>query len=194
MSGECEQAYGILPCSTTASGSAFLCLFFGYSVLKGAELIGEGSELLLNILHPGLVGGLLLPVLGSLPDAAIILASASGPAVRPPPLLPAPRPAPRARDPRASNVAGNIASGGDEGDRGVKGAWRVTRRAWKARFPGAARAPEPSITAGNGWAPRRATDRRPDAPLSPPAHLRRRRWPRASTWGWGRWPAATCCC
>ena len=99
-SGECEQAYGILPCSTTASGSAFLCLFFGYSVLKGAELIGEGSELLLNILHPGLVGGLLLPVLGSLPDAAIILASASGPAVRPPPLLPALRPAPRAA-PRA---------------------------------------------------------------------------------------------
>ena len=62
-SGECEQAYGVLPCSTTASGSAFLCLFFGYSVLKGAELIGEGSELLLNILHPGLVGGLLALVL-----------------------------------------------------------------------------------------------------------------------------------
>ena len=96
-SGECEQAYGVLPCSTTASGSAFLCLFFGYSVLKGAELIGEGSELLLNILHPGLVGGLLLPVLGSLPDAAIILASASGPAVRPPSPLPAPPPRAHAR-------------------------------------------------------------------------------------------------
>ena len=116
-SGECEQAYGILPCSTTASGSAFLCLFFGYSVLKGAELIGEGSELLLNILHPGLVGGLLLPVLGSLPDAAIILASASGPAVRPPPLLPAPRPAPRPARGRPTSLATSPA-GGTKGTEG----------------------------------------------------------------------------
>ena len=50
---------------------------YGYVLLQGANLISSGSELLLEILDPGLIGGLVLPILGALPDAAIIVISGS---------------------------------------------------------------------------------------------------------------------
>lgn len=40
-----------------------------------ATYLSNGSELLLEILGPGLVGGLFLPILGALPDAMLILVS-----------------------------------------------------------------------------------------------------------------------
>jgi Ca2+/Na+ antiporter len=46
--------------------------------LLGSKMIADGSELLLEILDPGLIGGLVLPVLGALPDALIILVSCLG--------------------------------------------------------------------------------------------------------------------
>jgi hypothetical protein len=44
---------------------------------QGAGLLAEGSELLLEIVNPGIIGGVVLPVLGALPDALIILSSLS---------------------------------------------------------------------------------------------------------------------
>lgn len=38
-----------------------------------ATYLSSGSELLLEILGPGIVGGLFLPMLGALPDAMLIL-------------------------------------------------------------------------------------------------------------------------
>lgn len=38
-----------------------------------AKYLSSGSELLLEILGPGIVGGLFLPALGALPDAMLIL-------------------------------------------------------------------------------------------------------------------------
>lgn len=38
-----------------------------------ATYLSGGSELLLEILGPGIVGGLFLPMLGALPDAMLIL-------------------------------------------------------------------------------------------------------------------------
>ena len=55
-----------------------LMLGYGYVLLKGAEYISDGSERLLEVLDPGLIGGLLLPVLGAVPDAAIIVVSGLG--------------------------------------------------------------------------------------------------------------------
>jgi len=46
--------------------------------LKGANLISDGSELLLEVLDPGLIGGLVLPILGALPDSAMIVMSGLG--------------------------------------------------------------------------------------------------------------------
>ena len=56
----------------------FLNLVYGYALLTAAGFISDGSELLLEILSPGLVGGLLLPILGAVPDAAVIIASGLG--------------------------------------------------------------------------------------------------------------------
>ncbi|KAH6835488.1 sodium/calcium exchanger family protein / calcium-binding EF hand family protein [Perilla frutescens var. hirtella] len=71
----CEQSYGFLPCTTSALGNLFLILVYGYLMFLAATYLSAGSELLLEILGPGLVGGLFLPMLGALPDAMLILVS-----------------------------------------------------------------------------------------------------------------------
>eukprot|EP00897_Mesotaenium_endlicherianum_P006335 jgi/Mesen1/572/ME000107S10807 len=71
----CEEPYGIVPCSTSVGGNVFLMLAFGYILLQAAQLISGGSELLLEVLNPGLIGGLLLPILGAFPDALLISVS-----------------------------------------------------------------------------------------------------------------------
>ncbi|XP_022773820.1 sodium/calcium exchanger NCL-like [Durio zibethinus] len=71
----CEQTYGFLPCTTTVLGNVFLILVYGYLMFRAAKLLCDGCEILLEILGPGIIGGLFLPVLSSLPDAIIILAS-----------------------------------------------------------------------------------------------------------------------
>lgn len=71
----CEQTYGFMPCTNTAIGNLFLILVYGYLMFLAATYLSAGSELLLEILGPGLVGGLLLPILGALPDAMLILVS-----------------------------------------------------------------------------------------------------------------------
>lgn len=73
--GACEQTYGFLPCTKTALGNLFLILVYGYLMFVGATYLSDGSELLLEILGPGVIGGLFLPILGALPDALLILVS-----------------------------------------------------------------------------------------------------------------------
>ncbi|XP_059661460.1 sodium/calcium exchanger NCL-like [Cornus florida] len=71
----CDQTYGFLPCTTTVLGNLFLIIVYGYLMFLAATYLSSGSELLLELLGPGLVGGLLLPTLGALPDAMLILVS-----------------------------------------------------------------------------------------------------------------------
>ncbi|KAF5730726.1 hypothetical protein HS088_TW19G00321 [Tripterygium wilfordii] len=71
----CEQTYGFLPCTKTTLGNLFLILVYGYLMFTSATYLSSGSELLLEILGPGIIGGLFLPVLGALPDAMLILVS-----------------------------------------------------------------------------------------------------------------------
>ncbi|KAJ0963079.1 hypothetical protein J5N97_028201 [Dioscorea zingiberensis] len=71
----CEQTYGFLPCTTTVLGNLFLTIVYGFMMFKAATFLSAGSELLLEILGPGIVGGLFLPILGALPDAMLILVS-----------------------------------------------------------------------------------------------------------------------
>ncbi|KAG4384420.1 hypothetical protein GLYMA_13G272000v4 [Glycine max] len=77
LTGEsvCEQTYGFLPCTTTVLGNLFLIIVYGFLMFKAATFLSGGSELLLEILGPGIVGGLFLPILGALPDAMLILGS-----------------------------------------------------------------------------------------------------------------------
>lgn len=71
----CEQSYGFLPCTTTVLGNMFLILVYGYLMYTAATYLSYGSELLLEILGPGIIGGLFLPILGALPDAMLIMVS-----------------------------------------------------------------------------------------------------------------------
>lgn len=47
--GGCEEAYGFLPCSNSLAGSVSLIVAYGYILLQGANLISDGSELLLEV-------------------------------------------------------------------------------------------------------------------------------------------------
>ncbi|XP_054812743.1 sodium/calcium exchanger NCL-like [Prosopis cineraria] len=71
----CDQTYGFLPCTTSVVGNLFLIIVYGFLMYKAATYLSCGSELLLEILGPGIVGGLFLPILGALPDAMLILVS-----------------------------------------------------------------------------------------------------------------------
>ncbi|KAL9248579.1 Sodium/calcium exchanger NCL-like protein [Drosera capensis] len=74
-SDTCDETYGFMPCTTTWLGNLFLILVYGYLMYTGATFLSNGSELLLEVMGPGIVGGLFLPVLGALPDAMLILVS-----------------------------------------------------------------------------------------------------------------------
>ena len=67
------MTYGFLPCTETVWGNLFLAVAYGFLMFKSATYLSAGSELLLEILGPGIVGGLFLPILGALPDALLIL-------------------------------------------------------------------------------------------------------------------------
>ncbi|KAL8242631.1 hypothetical protein R6Q59_012933 [Mikania micrantha] len=64
-----------MPCTTTVIGNLFLIWVYGYLMFVAAKYLSTGCELMLEILGPGVVGGLFLPILGALPDAMLILVS-----------------------------------------------------------------------------------------------------------------------
>jgi len=69
----------IEPSEVGATGLLWLGLTYGYLLSIAANFIGEGSELLLLIPSlAGLVGGVVIPLLGAVPDGAIILFSGLG--------------------------------------------------------------------------------------------------------------------
>ncbi|KAG7353129.1 EF hand domain containing protein [Nitzschia inconspicua] len=69
----------INPEDVGVTGLLWLFLSYGYALFYSANLIGEGSELLLLVPSmAGLVGGVVLPLLGAVPDGAIILFSGLG--------------------------------------------------------------------------------------------------------------------
>jgi len=64
------------PADVGVTGLFWLFISYGYALFYAANLIGEGSELLLLVPSmEGLVGGVVLPLLGAVPDGAIILFS-----------------------------------------------------------------------------------------------------------------------
>ncbi|KAM3696990.1 hypothetical protein ACJW30_06G079600 [Castanea mollissima] len=71
----CDETYGFLPCTTSVLGNIFLIAVYGFLMFVAAKSLSNGSELLLEILGPGIIGGLFLPILGALPDAMLILVS-----------------------------------------------------------------------------------------------------------------------
>jgi len=67
------------PADVGLTGLLWLFVSYGYVLYKASDLISEGSELLLLVPSmAGLVGGVVLPLLGAVPDGAIILFSGLG--------------------------------------------------------------------------------------------------------------------
>merc|ERR1719181_2758428 len=56
----------------------FFIAAYGYILFVAANMIGDGSDKLLLLYGPGLIGGLVIPILGAVPDGAIILVSGIG--------------------------------------------------------------------------------------------------------------------
>lgn len=69
----CDQTYGFLPCTTSVMGNLFLMVVYGYLMYFAAMLLTDGSEHLMEILGPSIVGGLVLPILGAFPDAMLVI-------------------------------------------------------------------------------------------------------------------------
>jgi Ca2+/Na+ antiporter len=57
----------------------FLFAAYGYILFRASGFISDGAELLMLVMSPGLIGGLVLPVMGAVPDGAIMLFSGIGP-------------------------------------------------------------------------------------------------------------------
>ena len=61
------------PADVGTTGLIWLFFSYGYALFYSANLIGEGSELLLLVPSmAGLVGGVVLPLLGAVPDGGTI--------------------------------------------------------------------------------------------------------------------------
>lgn len=56
----------------------FMMFSYGFILFQAANMIGDGSEMLLLLYGPGIIGGLVIPILGAVPDGAIILFSGIG--------------------------------------------------------------------------------------------------------------------
>ena len=56
----------------------FMMAVYGYILMMASQTISAGSEMLLLMYGPGIIGGLLIPILGAIPDCAIILISGLG--------------------------------------------------------------------------------------------------------------------
>ena len=66
----------VAPSACTGSQLLFLTAVYGYILFKGSGMISDGSELLLLVpAISGMVGSIVLPVLGAVPDSLMVLFS-----------------------------------------------------------------------------------------------------------------------
>lgn len=59
-------------------GQLFMLLAYGYILFVSANVIGDGSDILMEFYGAGVVGGLVIPILGAVPDGMMILMSGMG--------------------------------------------------------------------------------------------------------------------
>ncbi|KAL8046619.1 hypothetical protein ABFX02_08G188700 [Erythranthe guttata] len=71
----CEQMYGFLPCSKSMTGHLFLIVVYEFLLFRGESYVASGGERIFKILGPGVFGASAFQVIGSLPEALILLAS-----------------------------------------------------------------------------------------------------------------------
>ncbi|PIA57950.1 hypothetical protein AQUCO_00500107v1 [Aquilegia coerulea] len=67
--------YGFLPCATNIWGHLFLIVVYQYLLYLGDKYVSTGSELMFSLVGPGIFGASAFQILGSLPEALLVLAS-----------------------------------------------------------------------------------------------------------------------
>merc|ERR1711904_138808 len=74
---KCEMSLGFIPCSDHLGGAIVHMILYGGVLMLAAQFIGDGGEALLDhgVMSPALIGGVLLPILGAIPDTVIIAMS-----------------------------------------------------------------------------------------------------------------------
>lgn len=70
---ECEQMYGLLPCSTSIVGNLFLIMVYEYLLFHAESYVDSGGKRIFKILGPGVFGASGFQIMGSLPEAFILL-------------------------------------------------------------------------------------------------------------------------
>ena len=72
-------ASDLYPCSDKILGNLVLIVFYGAILGFAAKLISEGAEMLLDLdIQPAIIGGVVLPVMGAVPDSVMIIFSGLG--------------------------------------------------------------------------------------------------------------------
>jgi len=66
------------PDDMTTGALFFMMMVYGFVLLKASQTIGDGCEMLVLLYGPGIIGSLVIPILGALPDCLIILLSGLG--------------------------------------------------------------------------------------------------------------------
>ncbi|XP_042065254.1 sodium/calcium exchanger NCL2-like [Salvia splendens] len=69
----CEPVYGFLPCSTNGLGLLFMIVVYNILLSFGGKYVAAGSDLWLQIIGPGVVGGSVFQFLGTIPQLVIML-------------------------------------------------------------------------------------------------------------------------
>ncbi|KAK4486674.1 hypothetical protein RD792_006732 [Penstemon davidsonii] len=65
--------YGFLPCSKSVPGHLFLILVYEYLLFHGESYVASGGQRIFKILGPGVFGACAFQIIGSLPEALILL-------------------------------------------------------------------------------------------------------------------------
>ncbi|KAL5716404.1 hypothetical protein ACHQM5_018102 [Ranunculus cassubicifolius] len=74
-SGICAPMYGFLPCAVNIWGHLFLIIVYQYFLYLGEKCVSNGSELMFHALGNGVFGASAFQILGSFPQAILVLAS-----------------------------------------------------------------------------------------------------------------------
>ncbi|XP_057797561.1 sodium/calcium exchanger NCL2-like isoform X3 [Salvia miltiorrhiza] len=69
----CEPVYGFLPCTSNGWGLLFMIVVYNILLSIGGQYVGAASDLWLQIIGPGVVGGSVFQFLGTIPQLVMML-------------------------------------------------------------------------------------------------------------------------
>ncbi|KAG6420604.1 hypothetical protein SASPL_117139 [Salvia splendens] len=72
----CEPVYGFLPCATNGLGLLFMIVMYNISLSFGGKYVATGSDMWMQIIGPGVVGGSVFQFLGTIPQLVIWISHA----------------------------------------------------------------------------------------------------------------------